>query len=66
MREFAHAERSHSRILALPATRGGGGEEETPAVRVQEVAGANKGEAGEVCYATDARKLSSPPYVALG
>ena len=45
----------------MPVTSGGG-EEKTPAAVVRVVGRGNKGGAGEVCYATDAMKLSSPAY----
>jgi hypothetical protein len=43
MRDSARVEKSHSSVLAMPATRGGGGEEETPAaVETSGLAGAMK------------------------
>ena len=48
MKDSAHAEKSHSRVLGTTVTRGAG-EEETPAVAVKSgLAGASKGGAGEV------------------
>ena len=58
MRDSAHAEKSHSSVLGMTVTRGAG-EEKSPAVCVQRSGRGYKGGAGEVCYATDAMKLSS-------
>ena len=61
MRDSAPAEKSHSSVLGVAVTRGAG-EEKSPAVCVQRSGRGYKGGAGEVCYATDAIKLSSSAY----
>ena len=63
MRDSAHAEKSHSSVLGMMATRGAG-EEETRAQSSERFGRGYIGGAGEVLL--DAIRVSSPAYVPLG